>query len=89
MNKTIKYLVGISLLILIIIIILKPGYRRFNEFASGVNVKPYKIVTKKLNDYLIYAIYQREVYKWDDYEDDYVLVSTEKYSGFLLNFYKM
>jgi hypothetical protein len=88
-NKIAKFLAGITLLIILIVILSKPSYNSFNEYATGINVKPYKVVTKKLNDYFVYAIYQKEVYKWDADEHDYILVSTEKYKAYLLNFHKM
>lgn len=87
--KTFKSSTLIVLPVVLFAFLLKPSYGRFKEFGEDLNGKPYKLVLKKVNDYLIYAVFEKTLYKWDYGDVEYKIVSEEKYAGYLLNFYKL
>ncbi len=88
MKKLLRQALPIIAIIAIVLILTNPSYRRFNQFAADLNVEPYKIITRKLNDCLIFSTYERKIYKQDDYSKKYELLMDEIYYGYLLNFHK-
>lgn len=89
MSKIVK--TGIALFILVFIAAwLKPSYSRFKDFASDLNADgQQKIITVRLNDYFIWAYFEKKVYRWDKDSRLYKLDYSEIYNGYLLNFHKI
>ena len=79
--------IGVFLLILLLLVIfLKPSHGRFKEYVGDRDANGYKLETRKVADYLLYAVYEKSAFKTRN--GNYVLKYTESFTGYLLNFHQ-
>ena len=50
---------------------------------------PYKVVFRKTHDYLLFSLFEKISYKFNERKEIYEAESTKRYKGFLLNFYEI
>ena len=50
---------------------------------------PYKVVFRKTHDYLLFSLFEKISYKFNERKEIYEAESTKRYKGFLLNFYEL
>lgn len=80
--------VGVFLLVLLLIVIfLKPNHARFKEFVGDRDANGYKLETRKVADYLVYAIYEKSAFRTNGRA--FRLKYTEQFKGYLLNFHQI
>lgn len=87
MKKIILYIIGATALIVIVLIFLNPSLRAFKEYNSDLETKGQKVVYRRVSNYLIFSIFEKVVYEVDRY-DDAEVKSSERYTGFLRNFWR-
>lgn len=87
--KVFKILTITIITMLLIAFLLKPSIGRFKEFGADLNIKPYKVVFRKTGDYLLYAYFEKLVFKEKEYSLEYEQISKERYIGYLLNFHRI
>lgn len=77
---------GVLLLILLsFAAFLKPSHQRFKEFAGDMDANGYKIETRKVDDYIVYATFEKSAYQ-KTRRGDYILRYIQAFRGYLLNF---
>lgn len=84
-----KFFLRVSLIIFplfIVIIILNPGYESFKEFTPSMKTKTHYVLRKRVNNYLLYSVYEITSYDYNDYHEQFIPTTT-RYMGFLMNFY--
>jgi hypothetical protein len=74
--------------VVLLMIALNPSYSAFKEYSGDLNTSTKKWVHNRVRNYLIYSVYERHiVYK--TYTDRWMeKPETERYVGFLMNFYQ-
>lgn len=84
--------------IIVVLWILNPSYKHFEEFSNGYTDTRRKIICKRVFQGIVYSVYERQVvtmtmttkeareYGYD--EPQYEYSPPERYYGFCLNFYK-
>lgn len=91
--KYLKYISFTALSIVFILWLLNPTYKDFQEFAAERNSTQWEVGFKRVNNYIIFSIYEKTtVFYDDDIGRKYTRVSKtvrEKFTGFLKNFYKI
>ena len=85
-NKNIlKYMIGILTVFLVIMIMGNPSYNKFKEFTPDVTTKKHYALRKRVTNYLIYSVYEIQRFDLDDYDE--FQSTTQRYIGFMMNFY--
>lgn len=84
--KALKISIIILVVILIIMAITNPSYSSFKEYSSELTTTKRKSIIKRVKNYLIFSIYEKQVVSITGY-NDYEYAPKERYLGILMNFY--
>lgn len=87
-NKGILKIISMILLgVLVIMILMNPGYDSFKEYTPARSTTKHHALRKRLNNFLIFSLYEVNYTDWDEYSEDYKS-SSKRYLGILKNFYE-
>lgn len=69
---------------LIVLWALNPSMKQFKEYANDFTSTHRKVVYKRIKNYLVYSVYEKQVVTIEDGE--YVPHPPTRYKGFCMNF---
>ena len=78
---------SIIILGLIGLIILNPSFKKFKEFGGELETKTHKVTYRKVANYILFSIYEKETADVDDDGGIYERY-TRTYTGFAGNFWR-
>lgn len=88
MNKKKTALIVLGVIILSMMLT-NPKPSSFKEFSPDVSFKYKKWIYKRKSNWLIFSVYQKDLYVVDEYDGSVTVQESYKYVGILKNFFRI
>lgn len=88
-SAIIRSLALIVIACLFIFILTNPTYSKFKEFTPDFSNREHYVLRTRIHNYLIFSVYEKSIVRYDDENYSQSFISSEKYLGIFLNFYKI
>ena len=86
LRTTLMAMLILAIVALAALALTNPSYEEFKAFTAEHSSTLHRVEWRKVHNYLLWSVYQKDVYVREDREDDPKLVISQQYRGMLLNF---